>query len=299
MITPLGMKENVLPRLRLKIKGKHQDLLITGERFVIGRTDRCDHKIPSGFISREHCEIRLEREGYTLSDLNSKMGTFLNGKKIGKAALNLGDQIKFGNHLEATFMEDDALLSHTETMVSQKPALPQVAMQLIALNGPMSGHAFKLRSKLTRIGRSEDNEVCIREDTISNHHAEVSKEGDSFVITDLESGNGTYVGKQLIKRQQLKAGDTILIARVAFRFEDVDSRKSEDGELQNEWSDLEHPSEALFDRTLVKGARLPKPSERIPTVTLKKSDKLASTMLILFGTAVIVALWHYFLRPLL
>ena len=54
-------------------------------------------------VSRLHA--RVEREGpadaltYRLQDLNSKNGTFLNGRQIANAPLQSGDVIRVGSHL--------------------------------------------------------------------------------------------------------------------------------------------------------------------------------------------------------
>jgi pSer/pThr/pTyr-binding forkhead associated (FHA) protein len=42
-------------------------------------------------VSRQHAEIRLEKDKFVLYDLNSTGGTVLDGKKINKCVLNSGD----------------------------------------------------------------------------------------------------------------------------------------------------------------------------------------------------------------
>ncbi|MGE5242230.1 MAG: diguanylate cyclase domain-containing protein [Bacteroidota bacterium] len=62
------------------------------------------------------------------------------------------------------------------------------------------------------IGRAPDNDVCITDQGVSQHHARVgvTAEGAIF-IEDLDSTNGTYVNGEKITRQTLRDGDKVLI----------------------------------------------------------------------------------------
>ncbi len=59
----------------------------------IGRVATCQIQIQSAGISKEHLEIQNENGSLVLIDLNSSNGTFLNGKKVKKAILKIGDRI--------------------------------------------------------------------------------------------------------------------------------------------------------------------------------------------------------------
>jgi signal transduction histidine kinase len=50
-------------------------------------------------VSRRHAEIRRADGGYTVSDLDSSNGTFVNGQRITEHALTSGDQLQLGNTL--------------------------------------------------------------------------------------------------------------------------------------------------------------------------------------------------------
>jgi EAL domain-containing protein (putative c-di-GMP-specific phosphodiesterase class I) len=64
---------------------------ITTLPFTIGRNGGCDLTIDSTRISREHMRIEGSAAGYTVRDLGSTNGTFLNGARIQESALRDGD----------------------------------------------------------------------------------------------------------------------------------------------------------------------------------------------------------------
>ena len=74
------------------------DKLKTKSKVVIGRADNCDVILNSGSVSREHAEITKQTDGtYSIKDLNSTNGTFVNGSKIkGLQRIILSDKIFIG-----------------------------------------------------------------------------------------------------------------------------------------------------------------------------------------------------------
>ena len=76
-------------------KGRTYEVAADGET-VIGRVSECGVHIPDGRISRRHCVISAGQAGYTVKDLKSSNGTFVNGKRVTEAALKDGDRLKVG-----------------------------------------------------------------------------------------------------------------------------------------------------------------------------------------------------------
>jgi len=73
------------------------------------------------------------------------------------------------------------------------------------------------------IGRSNDIDVALIEDMVSRRHARVLLQGESLIIEDLGSTNGTFVNGEKVRRARLKEGDKILIGTSIIRVALADS----------------------------------------------------------------------------
>lgn len=72
---------------------------------------------------------------------------------------------------------------------------------------------------MVTIGRTPDNVLAIDNPAVSSHHACVFRDGDRFVIEDLDSTNGTFVNEKRVKRHTLQNGDIVLIGKHALMFD--------------------------------------------------------------------------------
>jgi hypothetical protein len=69
------------------------------------------------------------------------------------------------------------------------------------------------------IGRSRDCDIRLTDPNVSRRHAEVRREGPSFVVVDLDSTNGTEVNGRRVKRARLENRDTIVLGSTELVFE--------------------------------------------------------------------------------
>lgn len=74
--------------------------LLPGSLKTMGRAPRADFVVDAALVSRVHCRFTLTRSNeLELEDLGSTNGTFVNGKKIGRATLSDGDKLTVGRVL--------------------------------------------------------------------------------------------------------------------------------------------------------------------------------------------------------
>jgi hypothetical protein len=76
---------------------------------TIGRWEDNDVVIPDRWVSRHHAEIHCDGERYTLYDLGSKNGSFLNGKAVVEPVqLENGDLVQLSPHYTLSFVDSEA-----------------------------------------------------------------------------------------------------------------------------------------------------------------------------------------------
>lgn len=62
----------------------------------IGRASDNDVIVDDAMVSRHHCQLKLQHGAYSLADLGSRNGSFVNGQAVSEIALGPGDQIRIG-----------------------------------------------------------------------------------------------------------------------------------------------------------------------------------------------------------
>jgi len=84
-------------------------------------------------------------------------------------------------------------------------------VELVIVDGPGAGLEFELSGALV-VGRDENAGVVIEDPEASRRHASFSLEGDSVMVEDLGSTNGTFVnGERLSAAHTLTEGDRVRI----------------------------------------------------------------------------------------
>jgi len=76
-----------------------------------------------------------------------------------------------------------------------------------------------LTKAATTLGRRPYNDVVLDNLTVSGEHAVLHMQGDRVTVEDLHSTNGTYVGGQAVKNEELRHGDIVEMGRYRIRFE--------------------------------------------------------------------------------
>lgn len=72
---------------------------------------------------------------------------------------------------------------------------------------------YALDRPILSIGRLDENDIVIDHMGISGKHAQIALEGQSVILTDLKSTNGTFVNGQRVERVELRPNDWISIGK--------------------------------------------------------------------------------------
>jgi pSer/pThr/pTyr-binding forkhead associated (FHA) protein len=89
-----------------------------------------------------------------------------------------------------------------------------------SLTGP-DGQRTDLTSNVLTIGRAPDNQLVLSDQQASSHHAEIRPDAQGFLLTDVNSRNGTFVNEQRLLPQTprlLIPGDVIRIGETRLTY---------------------------------------------------------------------------------
>jgi len=68
-----------------------------GPLITIGRASDNDVILDDPEVSRHHCQLKLQHGAYSLADLGSRNGSWVNGDQVTEMALGPGDRIRIGS----------------------------------------------------------------------------------------------------------------------------------------------------------------------------------------------------------
>ncbi len=115
--------------------------------------------------------------------------------------------------------------------------------RLAAISGKLKGAIFTISEDEVVIGREIAANLCLPDASVSRRHSLIEKNGERFVITDLESLNGTFINDVPVKTRTLEHGDRVRIGESQFLF------LLHDGDISSTSSQVQ-----MDDRQVLSGA---------------------------------------------
>lgn len=209
---------------------------------AVGRAEDMDIVIDNVSVSRKQAAIRLGKNGrWTVEDLGSSNGTFLNGERLMDAqALTRGDEISFGKF--SLFFDRNIHEPISDTSVTRKnPAgsatdtyyldandverLQRSAAQKrrAHLHWEAKGkqdtfYMDRAESTAVVIGRSE---LCdVRVPVGPKHHLIVMRIRTRYEVRNLSGWHRMWVNGEAREQAMLKTGDVIEVGRLRITFFD-------------------------------------------------------------------------------
>lgn len=152
---------------------------MTGSRWFRGTTQPISH----------------EAEGWVLTDQNSSYGTFLNGERITRSRLTVGDVMQFGPNgpsMGVVSFEDlpASIPGGVSTNTAAEIRFPDNPQQ----------HAIAIGQTEITFGRDPQSTVPFpaNDRIVSRDHAAIVRVANGFVLEDRGSFNGTFLNDQRI-----------------------------------------------------------------------------------------------------
>lgn len=237
-------------RLAIEDHDGHRTVVpVAREEVSIGRRVGSTIRLTDRNVSRTHARLQMDDDGLWLVD-ESRYGTWLNERKIaGKAELRQGDSLRVGDY-RLTLLDElaDTVLLRQEsgvtseyaatldrvpdlerdTLITSAPGdgpdpAPETASHLVIVSQPQPGRQIPLDEGSITIGRTDENDVVVDDESLSRMHARFDQLDGRWEVSDLDTVNGVRVNGLGVEESVLRDGDLIELGAVVFRFVDAGS----------------------------------------------------------------------------
>lgn len=134
--------------------------------------------------------------------------------------------------------------------------MPKTTVTFQVVEGIDKGRIFRdLPTPLT-VGREEGNILRLNDERVSRFHAKVQLDDNDYILTDLESTNGTRVNGSIVTIRRLRFGDRIAVGRSILMFgsnDDIAERMAQTAVNPHSMSSSNLPSVEGDDLKTVQG----------------------------------------------
>ncbi len=89
---------------------------------------------------------------------------------------------------------------------------------LVVIYGPLIARRFPMEFDEMTVGRSEDADIRLNDDSASRLHARFFIEDGQVSVVDLDSTNGIFVNDRQVQKLELRDGDFVQIGETIFKF---------------------------------------------------------------------------------
>ncbi len=96
--------------------------------------------------------------------------------------------------------------------------------KLVVVRGQQRGREFVIARDVIRVGKSEDNDLMLTEETVSRAHFEIVRDAKGYLLRDLHSTNGTFLDGAEVREAYIRAGSVITAGTVQLKFQPFEER---------------------------------------------------------------------------
>lgn len=186
-------------------------------------------------VAMSHFRVCRNGQQYSVYDLGTKRGTFVDGQRIEKVDLAAGSVIQAGDvRIQFDLVDEetpgrlassapdsnekDAQALNGGVLTKTRASTPT----LVVIDGEDRGKRLPLVGKAQfKIGRAVTADLKLLDGKISREHCMVEVVRDQYIVIDLESANGTIVNGDRVKKTVLKEGDFIRLGFTMLKYDRV------------------------------------------------------------------------------
>ncbi|HEY3353562.1 MAG TPA: sigma 54-interacting transcriptional regulator [Polyangia bacterium] len=96
--------------------------------------------------------------------------------------------------------------------------------KLVVLKGSQRGREFVISSDVIRVGKADDNDLVLPEETVSRLHFEIIRDSRGYLLRDMQSTNGTFLDGAEVREAYVRAGSVITAGTVQIKFQPFQER---------------------------------------------------------------------------
>jgi pSer/pThr/pTyr-binding forkhead associated (FHA) protein len=142
-----------------------------------------------------------------------------------------------------------------------------MSFKLSVRQGPRPNLVFELDKPSYMIGREAGNDIVIEDPQVSRRHAQLTRQGNSYLIEDVGSTNGTYVnGKRVMAPTLLSNGDMVGLADTVIIAVQVPLTSGEDATVVSDAASYAPPTVPAFTPLPAQAQPAPRPPAYTPPV---------------------------------
>ncbi len=104
------------------------------------------------------------------------------------------------------------------------PTLNLRQCKLVVLKGPKRGSEHIVQGEVIRVGKGEDNDLVMSDETVSRYHFEIVRDAKGYLLRDLQSTNGTFLDGAEIREAYIRAGAVIAAGAAELKFSPFEER---------------------------------------------------------------------------
>jgi len=104
----------------------------------------------------------------------------------------------------------------------QSTRLTLLKCKLTVISGENKGKEFVLTQPVIRVGTRKENEIVLKDETMSRVHFEIHQTKDGYLLKDMESLNGTLINGVRVKEAYLLSGSSIRAGKTEMKFLPMD-----------------------------------------------------------------------------
>jgi pSer/pThr/pTyr-binding forkhead associated (FHA) protein len=240
----------------------YTDHLFNHPFILIGRTRSADLCLDNEKVSRRHTYLHAIAGRILVTDLHSRTKVYWEGEQAPRSRgwldksgfIQVGaHRIRWNNHnasenhrdaLPASFTPPDPERSEAESVIPCALELPIRVCDSPSL--------WPVEGDLAMVGRSEECQLVLTDDSISRFHAALVPTPSGLWVVDLLAREGVHVNGMRVRWAWLADGDTLRMGRFTFilRYQTLpDQITREDVPLEAGATPEEHPGTELAVRT--------------------------------------------------